>query len=166
MFVGLPSQMNWWTDVHLEWNFLYCWTLCTKFSNSFFSTCCTSRHQWPVTNLFHFQWPWSSCRSLGQWKTKHVVVSFLHTSDLIRMRFCVVLNQIKPNLLIPPRLRENYLVKRKQLMLNWFSLQNKKLVHEYGFRCLWTNFFHTWWYPRLESSLNSLDLQWRPQGAR
>ena len=80
---------------------LKCWTLSTNYSTKIFHTSHAFWQHWPLP--FHTTFRGLGLESQGQQKAKHLVFIFLHTSQLIRMKFNVMLEQFKLNSLILPQ---------------------------------------------------------------
>ena len=80
--------------VCLVWHKLKCWTLCTKFSTKFFDACLAGRYNWPLlfySTVSGLDWGW---RLQSQGKEKPVGFFFSNTSQLIWIKFYVVLQQL------------------------------------------------------------------------
>ena len=153
------------TFVRLPWQKLWHWTLHAKCSTKFSHTCHVHRHYWLTAFYTTFTDLDLAWESQGQPKAKPIGFTFFHTFHLIRMKFGVVMKQLKLNIL--------WLFLSK-ICLNkenkCFSTDCiKKLLYSHAFGCLQMELIQTWHDDRyyctlhFDTSLTYLELDSRSQ---
>ena len=83
---------------HLGWQKLWGWTLQANCSLKFLHTCYAYRHHWLQPFYTTFTDLYLAWVSQGQGKAKPLGFIFLHTFNLIRMKFCVAMKRFKLNI--------------------------------------------------------------------
>ena len=109
------------------WQKLFCWTLGVGFSTKFSQYELYFFVPLTATILCHFKWPWLGFTRSDENKTYWLL--FLHTWEMIRMKFDVVLKQCKLNSLNTYLNGKLYLIKGNNLLF-YFKVDMHSDVYE------------------------------------